>query len=277
MSERVFVLGAGRAGRGLARALRAVGVEVVGLHGRQRVDAADDISIGTLPPSAGAASVILVTVRDAQLESVLRDLASERLQASAVVLHASGSADPAAMALLRQRGHPAGTFHPLIPLVDPTRAAATLRGAWIGIDGDAEARMRARALAAQLGAKTLEIPAGQKPRYHAAAVLVSNFPAVLLALGERVLAEAGLGPETARHALLPLWLAAVDNVRGATTVATALTGPVVRGDAVTVRANLDALRDDETARTVYRVLSLALLEVVGEDGRVDVRRALDQR
>lgn len=275
MSDRVFVLGAGRAGRGLARALRVAGVNVVGLHGRERVDPADEISTGALPAAAAAATIVLVTVRDAQLDDVLRDLADALLQPGAVVLHASGSADPPALALLRQRGHPAGTFHPLVPLVDPTRAAATLRGAWVGVDGDAAAQACGRALAAQLGAQVLVIPPGRKAAYHAAAVLVSNFPPVLLALGERVLAEAGIDAATARSALLPLWLAAAENVRHAP-VATALTGPVVRGDAVTVRANLDALRDDEVAQAAYRVLSAALLSVLGEDGRDEVRRALDR-
>ena len=275
MSERIFVLGAGRAGRGLARAMRTAGIDVVGLHGRHRSDPADDVSVGALPASAASASVVLVTVRDAQLDGVLRDLAGAPLEPGAVILHASGSADPPSLALVRQRGYVAGTFHPLVPLVDPSRAAATLRGAWIGIDGDAAARECSRALAARLGAHTLEIPQGEKPRYHAAAVLVSNFPAVLLALGERVLVESGIDAEVAHHALRPLWLAAAENVRGSS-VASALTGPVVRGDAVTVRANLDALRDDETARAVYRLMSFALLEVLGSDGRDDVRRALDE-
>lgn len=275
MTERVFVLGAGRAGRGLARALRAAGVDVVGLHGRERTGPGDDISTGALPPAAATATVVLVTVRDAQLDGVLRDLAGAALQPGAVVLHASGSADPPALALLRERGHPAGTFHPLVPLVDPTRAAATLRGAWVGLDGDAEAQARGRALAERLGARVLEIPAGHKAQYHAAAVLVSNFPPVLLALGERVLAEAGVDGETARSALMPLWLAAAENVRGAS-VATALTGPVVRGDAVTVRANLEALRDDVTAQAVYRVLSAALIDVLGGSGRDAVLQVLDE-
>ena len=65
MIERVFILGAGRAGRGLARALRASGAEIVGLHGTHPEAGEDPVTAGPLPPTVSRADVILVTVRDA--------------------------------------------------------------------------------------------------------------------------------------------------------------------------------------------------------------------
>ncbi|HKT07723.1 MAG TPA: DUF2520 domain-containing protein [Gemmatimonadaceae bacterium] len=265
MTERVFVLGAGRAGRGLARALRLGGVDVVGLHGRHTGDIQDHVTVGALPAALGDATTVLVTVRDAQLDAALNELAQAPLGADAVVLHASGSADPPALAELRSRGHAAGTFHPLVPLADPDRAPAILRDAWIGLDGDDAARARGRALAAALGAHTLDIPAGRKPLYHAAAVLVSNFPPVLLALGERAMAEAGLPRDLARQALLPLWTAAAENARAAAFPAL-LTGPAVRGDLETIRANMEALAGDPTAQEVYRVVTEAIQAMIRESG-----------
>lgn len=266
MSERVFVLGAGRAGRGLARAFRAAGVDVVGLHGRHAGNPDDRVTVGALPSTVAEATTVLVTVRDGQLDAALRELAAAPLRADAVVLHASGSADPPALAELRSRGHAAGTFHPLVPLADPVRAPALLRDAWIGLDGDAAARARGRVLAVALGAQTLDIPAGRKPLYHAAAVLVSNFPPVLLALGERALADAGLPHDLARRALLPLWTAAAENARVATFPAS-LTGPAVRGDVETVRANMEALAGDPVARDVYRVMTEAIRAMMDQAGQ----------
>ena len=260
MTAHVFVFGAGRAGRGLARALRAGGVDVVGVHGRHTGDAVDRVTVGALPGAIADATIVLVTVRDGQLDAALDELAASPLRADAVVLHASGSADPPGLSRLRTRGHAAGTFHPLVPLADPSRAPALLRGAWIGVDGDEGARAAARALAAALGAQTLEIPAGRKPLYHAAAVLVSNFPPVLLALGERAMAESGVDPAVARQALLPLWTAAAENARLAPAPAS-LTGPAIRGDEQTVRANMDALAGDPMAQEVYQVMTAAVRNV----------------
>lgn len=271
MTERVFVLGAGRAGLGLARALRASeagegrAVEVVGVHGRRHPGGPDGVTVGPIPPAIERATVVLVTVRDAQIDDALRELAGAPLAAGAVVLHASGSAEPAALATVRARGHPAGTFHPLVPLADPARAAALLRGAWIGIDGDDRARACARTLAQALGAQTLEIPPGEKARYHAAAVIASNFPAVLLALGERVLADTGLPPEVAQRALHPLFQAAAENLRSQPG-AQALTGPIVRGDVETIGRHLAALATDPEALAVYRALSIPALDLARQGG-----------
>ena len=261
-APRVFVVGAGRAGRALAHAMRVAGVDVVGLHGRRE---AEGITWGEWPASLGTASVILVTVRDAELDGVLRDLIAAPLGARAVVLHASGNMEPPALDLLRAHGHEGGTFHPLLPLTDPTRAAEQLKRAWIGIDGDEGARAVSRDLAERLGARVLEIPPGVKARYHAAAVFASNFPMVLLATAMRLLTSAGVPEEAARGALGTLLVSAAQNasVMGP---AAALTGPVARGDVETVRAHLGALGDVPEILELYRAMSREAIALAAEQG-----------
>ncbi|HET7564984.1 MAG TPA: hypothetical protein VFJ96_08320, partial [Gemmatimonadaceae bacterium] len=114
MSERIFVLGAGRAGLGLARALRASGADVVGVHGRHNAGGPDRITTGELPRGLQGADVVLIAVRDAQIDDAVRELDAAGLAPGTVVLHASGSAEPATLDELRARGFPCGTFHPLL-------------------------------------------------------------------------------------------------------------------------------------------------------------------
>ncbi len=278
MTARVFVVGAGRAGRALAHALRVAGVDVIGLHGR-RPDAG--ITWGEWPESLAAATVVLVTVRDAELDGVLRSLLTAPLGAGAVVLHASGNMEPSALDVLRAHGHDAGTFHPLLPLTDPTRATEQLHRAWIGIDGDEDAQAVSRELAAAIGARVLEIPAGAKARYHAAAVFASNFPMVLLSTAMRLLTSAGVPEEAARAALGTLLVSAAQNA-SVIGPSAALTGPVARGDVDTVRAHLDALADVPEILGVYRGLSREALSLAAQSGAdpahlEEVRRALDER
>lgn len=275
---RVFVLGAGRAGRGLARALRASGVNVLGVHGRRDPGGEDGVTVGAIPATLAEADTVLVAVRDEQLDAALDELLRSGMAAGAVVLHASGSAMPSLDAL-RARGHAGGTFHPLLPLAEPARAAALLRGAWIGVDGDEAAVARARDLAAALGANVVEIPPGTKGRYHAAAVLASNYPVVLLALAARLLESCGIGHDAARDAARSLFLAAAENVRGADPVA-ALTGPVVRGDAGTLRLDREALASEPAALAAYDALARAAIPLARERGLEEERigameRALD--
>jgi predicted short-subunit dehydrogenase-like oxidoreductase (DUF2520 family) len=261
---RVFILGAGRVGRGLAGALRASGIDVVGLHGRR---ADRGVTAGRLPPSANDADVIMVTVRDAQIDGALREIV-DALETRPVVLHASGSTSPPALDDLRRSGYAAGTFHPLVPIAEPVHAAERLRGAWIGIDGDEPALACARAIASSIGASTLVIPAGEKPRYHAAAVLASNFPAVLAGIAAQLMGDAGIGHADARSAVTALLRASVANLHEGEPAAV-LTGPIVRGDVGTVRAHLAALASDPDVIAVYRALSHAAVRLLADDPATD--------
>jgi predicted short-subunit dehydrogenase-like oxidoreductase (DUF2520 family) len=264
MTDRLFILGAGRAGRSLARALHAGGVQVVGLHGR-RANHGEGITAGPPPASLGSATCVLVTVRDTQLDGALATLATASLAPQAIVLHASGSADPSGLAALRSTGHACGTFHPLVALSDPAHAPQTLRGAWIGVDGDDDARRLSERLATAVGARVLYIPPGQKARYHAAAVFASNFPTVLMCLAEELLREVGISADVAGRALHPLFASAVENLRGGAGPS-ALTGPIVRGDADTVERHLLALRTHPDTLDAYRALSRAALRWVRAGG-----------
>lgn len=258
MSERVFIIGAGKVGRGLALAFRNAHLDVIGVHARTPREGAT--SDGALPPSLSNANVVVVAVSDSALDDVFSGLAAARstntLAHGTVVLYTSGGATPAGIAALRSAGVPVGTFHPLAPFPTPERGAQALHDGWIGIDGDATACSTARRLAAAVGARTVNIPAGAKPAYHAAAVFASNFPVVLAALAGGVLTRAGVESRTAEQVVAQLMTAAVENLaHGAP--AQVLTGPAVRGDEAVLAAHRDALRDDRMASEVYDVLTRA--------------------
>src|SRR5438874_12086377 len=138
MTERVFLVGPGHVGRGLFRAFRASGVEVVGLHGKRPSGVAT--SSGSIPANAAQANIVLVCVRDPQLDEAIAEVsvaaADGRIGRGAVVLHTSAIAEPVGLQGLSETGFPAGTFHPLVPFGDPDTAADILRRGWIGIDGE---------------------------------------------------------------------------------------------------------------------------------------------
>ncbi|MDP9178522.1 MAG: DUF2520 domain-containing protein [Gemmatimonadota bacterium] len=281
MSERVFIIGAGQVGRGLFRSFRESGVEVVGFHSRRPSPIAT--SHGALPPVIGDANTIIVAVRDDQLDGVLADLVDAtspsgrpRLASGTVVAHTSGGAEPPLIPRLGEMGLSGGTFHPLVPFANPDRAPELLRKAWIGIDGDDQARAASRRLAGHIGARTLEIPPGMKSIYHAAAVISSNFPVVLAAAASGILTDAGVPERSAHLAVHSLMDAAVSNIADSHPES-ALTGPVMRGDVETVNRHLQALRHNPEVRALYRRLSFAALEIAGRRGADPARLAEIQR
>lgn len=275
MSERVLIVGAGQVGRGLFRAFRASGVEVLGLHSRRPSTFAS--SSGGLPASIANANTIIVAVRDDQIDTVLEQLMEERgptgrgrLASGTVVVHTSGGAEPLLIPELSGLGLNGGTFHPLVPFADPESAAGLLREGWVGIDGDDHARATSRRLAGALGARTLDIPPGGKSVYHAAAVMSSNFTVVLAAVASQMLMDIGVPVRSAQQAIHSLMQGAVHNI-GETSPQEALTGPVVRGDTGTVRRHLLALRTHPDAKALYRRLSLAALDIAAARGMDDER------
>jgi len=261
------VLGAGRAGRGLARAFREGGIEVVGVHGRRRfADGPITVSAGAIPPTIRTADVVLVTVQDAQLPGALAELREAGVPPRVVILHASGGASPReAIKAIRAQGHPMGTFHPLVPIPDPERAPALMRGAWIGVEGDPEAVQVATELAARTGAQVLPIPAEGRAAYHAAAVMASNFPTVLAGLATTLMHRVGVEEDAARAAVRHLMRAAVTNLADAEPGA-ALTGPISRGDVETVAGHLAALAPTPELDLVYRALSRAAIPLAAAQG-----------
>ena len=267
--EPVVLVGAGRAGRALTAALRAAGMrhalvdrtDIVEQHGppvfTSRADAVQQ------------ARAILVAVRDGQLDVALDELRlQDGVQRGQVVLQVSGSAEPAARDRITADGVHYGTFHPLLPLIDPSLAAFRLQGSVIGIEGDEWAYEVAARLAHRLGATTIEIPRDERAAYHAAAVIASNFPVTLAALAEGLLSRIGVDSVAAHRAVRALMAASVENLASAPRALDALTGPIARGDVATVRAHTTALHGSRPYHDVYEVLSratLALMRARGDD------------
>ena len=212
----VAIVGSGRLGSALARALRSAGVEVEGPLGRR---------------AAPVAETVLICVPDAEIPA-----AASHVDAR-FVGHVSGATPLTALAAAR--GDAFG-LHPLQTFAGGEGAEA-FHGAGCAIAGTSpEALAVARGLAERLGMAPVEISDAERAAYHAAASIASNFLVTLQAAAERLADGAGIAPADARVLLAPLVRATVENwaTRGP---ADALTGPVARGDDATVALQRDAV------------------------------------
>ena len=254
---RIGVVGAGRAGVGMALALQRAGHEVR-LHARRGKDVPPPLvlSWGGPPPWIGEVEVILLAVKDDAIAVAASELArAGGVDARHVVLHLSGMLDEAPLAALRPSGAALGCFHPLQAIARPEEAAARLRGALAALTGDAPAVAAGERLATSLGMRPVRLPGAAKPRYHTAAAIASNYLVVLAAAAEQLMIEAGLDPAVARDGVAALMAGTLANARA--DGAAALTGPIVRGDVATVRAHLAVLPPE--LQDLYRALGRAAL------------------
>ena len=242
---------------------------MAGVHGRHDTPMPSGLrlTLGSVPPWLGAVGVVVLAVRDDALGALVEDLArSGGIGRGHVVLHLSGALTRALLAPLADAGAATGSMHPLMTVsLEPADAARHFRGAAFVLEGDLEAVGVADALVRRLGGVPLPLAPEAKPLYHAGAVFASNYVVTMLAEALRLLGEAGIGHEAALAALLALARATLDNVAAAGP-AGALTGPIARGDAATLRRHLSALphRDAELYRAVGRE-TLRLARAAGLD------------
>jgi predicted short-subunit dehydrogenase-like oxidoreductase (DUF2520 family) len=247
----VAIIGAGRMGRGLGAALERAGVPVRLLDRTRR------------PEDTRSAALVLVATPDDAIEALATDLARERaVIGSQVVLHLSGLLDRLALHALTPTGAGLGSFHPLQSIADPATAPDLLRGAFAGLEGDDRALEAGERLAAAMGMRAVRLAPGGKAAYHAGAVVASNYTVALAAVAEQLARRAGVRPAEAAALYLPLMQGTVANL--SLGPAAALTGPIRRGDAATVRRHLAALAPDE--RRLYRDLGLVALRLARQAG-----------
>ena len=235
--------------------------------------------------------MIFLTVPDDAVAEVAASLAQlgARIPANVAFVHASGALELGALAPLRGR-HSVGSFHPLRSFPEPGPPRA-FRGIVIGVDASSESLRRVlHHLARDLGAQPKKVDDPQRAVYHAAAVFASNYVVALLAEAVGLLERSGWTETEAVQGLVPLAEGAIDNVRKRGPVA-ALTGPIRRGDAETVRRHLVALAELDARAgpaggrrktDLYRMLGDVALEIAQQAGlkpgaAEQTRRALTRK
>ena len=288
-SRSVVIVGAGRLGTALARALLGCGYEVRALVSRKSARARRagvEAGVEALALSSEelerlpAAGLLFITTPDDLIEETAVRLATLPALKSRVVLHASGALSSEVLAPLRARGCAVGSMHPLASVSEAAAGAESLRRAFYCVEGDATAVRVARRVVRDLGGETFTINPGDKALYHAAAVMSAGHVVALFDVALGALRRCGLSEPRARKILLPLLRSVADNLAHHAP-ARALTGSFARADLETVRQHLRALSrlEDSDALAVYKLLgehSLKLVESAGADRDITetIRRLL---
>jgi predicted short-subunit dehydrogenase-like oxidoreductase (DUF2520 family) len=253
MPRRVGIIGRGRVGGALARALEAAGDEIVAHIGR-----ADPLHV------LEDTDLVIIAVPDEDLKAIAEAVVAF-VPRETLLVHTSGAQD---LRMFRRHGHRVGMLHPATPVADPTQS---LTGVTFGVIGTDESRDDLGAIVASIGGRALWLEESWRLPYHAALVHASNHLVALVADAATLFrADVAI--------LLPLLRQTLDNIEEHGPEQ-ALTGPVVRGDAATVRAHLTALPVELRAsyrENARRALALAIRSGrLDEDGAAAIEQALE--
>ncbi|MEO6919055.1 MAG: Rossmann-like and DUF2520 domain-containing protein [Collimonas sp.] len=208
--------------------------------------------------------VFLIAAGDDQIAACCDALAAAgKLQPGSIVFHCSGALSSLELAAATGLGAAVASIHPIRSFALPRQVATSFDGTFCGVEGDAAALAVLKPAFRTIGAQLVAIRREQKTLYHAAAVFASNYLVTLIDVAQQAYAAAGITPEDALKLIQPLLTESVANAFRLGP-ATALTGPIARGDLETVARQQQALQQwQPQVAALYQQFALLTTELAG--------------
>ena len=278
-SDRIDIgfIGTGTVGSALALSLSREGWQVVAVSSKGHSSArtlAQQISgcraFDTNQAVADAAELVFITTPDDVIASVASQL---RWRPGQGVVHCSGADSTDIFEPARKSGSSAGAFHPLQTFASTEQATANIPGSTFTIEAEGPLASTLQDIATALGGQWIELKAGDKVTYHAAAVIACNYLVTLVKMATDLWQTFGIPRRQATQALLPLIRGTVNNI-DAVGIPQCLTGPIARGDGGTITKHITALEQRTPGLlTAYRELGLETIPIALAKGKIDERQA----
>ncbi len=265
------ILGAGRLGTTLARALCHAGYHLKYIsdviperaQNTRRITGQGRVTDNNRR-AAARAEIIFICVPDDLIPSVVEEISTLNFEGK-YVFHTSGTLSSEILKPLARKGARVASFHPAQTFSEPLADPGIFERIYIGLEGDAEAVELGQELAANLGAQVLLLSQAEKPLYHLSLSIASNFLVVLLYEVAELLKTVGLEEKVIVEILDPLLERTLLNIKNKGPVSS-LTGPLVRGDLVTVKKHLSITRLHPGLDRIYRAMAAEALKIARERG-----------
>jgi len=279
---KVGIIGPGRAGTALGRALARAGHQVTAaaaISERSKQRARDNFPLAGLTDPASvldAADLVLITVPDDVLPGLVEGLvATGAPYAGRLVAHASGAHGVRVLDPATRAGALPLALHPVMTFTGREDDVDRIKGVCFGVTAPEPLRPAAEALVIEMGGEPVFIAEENRSLYHAAIAFAANHLVTLVAEAASMLGQSGV--ENPNRMLGPLLGAALDNALRFGDAG--LTGPVARGDGSTVAAHLAAIKAaDPGALPAYLALARLTADRALAAGRLrasDAERLLD--
>ncbi len=264
----IAIIGTGKLGTNLGYALTQKGHRITALSDRSLSSAQESQQLigqgeygNDNQYAARQGQWIILTVPDDAIEAVAKELASSDIVGQdKFFFHCSGLLTTECLIPLEESGALIASIHPVQSFPEKKPDPNAFQEIYFGLEGMGEALQLAIGITRQLGGKHIILEAQNKPLYHIACSIASNFLTTLLDTATELLSHGGLTNSEASQVLYPLVQGTLQNVKKFS-AGKALTGPVVRGDEVTIAKHLDALRNYSELRELYIKIAHRSLQI----------------
>ena len=212
--------------------------------------------MGSAQAAADAADLVFVTTPDSAIAPVAAEVQWREGQE---VVHCCGASGRDILQAASEQGAVTGALHPFqtfAGIAGPEEAVERLTGVTFAMAAEGALAQFLAGVARDLQGTTVAVTDGDRPLYHAAAILSCGYVVTLLQTALEVLQAAGFTEEQASQAVASLTTATLENVERMG-VESSVTGPLVRGDVATVMQHMDALAGSRPAAAgLYAHLTL---------------------
>ncbi len=261
---RIGIIGAGKVGTTLGKYLSIHGKNVTGFYSRTHESAdeaatfAETETYSSLCKLVEKNDVIFITTPDGVIHQVWGDLLHQDIS-NRIICHFSGSLSSHVFSGREEAGASGISMHPMYAFSDKFHSYEQFHTAYLTLEGDPEAVAVMKPMWEAIGHHVLTLKAEDKIKYHAAAAMASNEMLGLMQASLDILSECGFSEKDSMALLTPLVQGNIASMLEKGCV-NALTGPVERGDAQTVRKHLQALEGSKAGK-IYQSLGSTMVEL----------------
>jgi predicted short-subunit dehydrogenase-like oxidoreductase (DUF2520 family) len=211
------------------------------------------------------ADVYLIATTDDSIEFISQQLAEQALlKQGSVVFHCSGLLSSECLNAVAHLGCYTASVHPIFSFSEPMKDIKNFKGTPCAFEGNKQALEQLLPLYTAIGGELFSIEKKDKPLYHVASVLASNYLITLATMAEVCYKKAGLSDKLGKILTQALMTQALNKIQRLEPEE-ALTGPLQRADTNTLKKHLQVLKPFPELEFVYRSLGKATLALTRHD------------
>jgi len=275
--KNIVIVGAGRVGSSLGYALFKCGYRISAVINKPYnlalklgTKVATEIVSDNLNNIPDIEKIIFLCVEDEKIGQVAEILSTmDNVTEKDIVVHTSGIINISSLKSLEIKGCKIGCFHPMQTFPEVTYSSKYFKNIYIGLEGSENIIQILKQIVCDLNCHPVVIKTNEKIPYHLGGVFASNYLVCLLYVVKKLYEKIGISEQTAIEILKPIISRTLSNIQKKGTV-DSLTGPIVRGDIVSVKKHLNYIEKNfSEIEDLYIELSRVCIQIIKEKGDVN--------
>jgi len=278
--DSIAIIGLGKVGTAVGHLLRNAGYEIAAVADRSpsAIERGVPYTGGAVSKdplhAALSADAIFITTPDDLIRSLCDEIAEGGgFGPGKRVVHMSGAGGLDLLESARASGAQIAAIHPLQSFVDMEGVISSIPGSAFSITAEGEMRDWAVRVTTDLGGTSFFVSDEDKPLYHTAACMASNYLVTLMNIVEGIYRQMGMGEKETLRSFWPLVQGTMRNIEEKGTEKS-LTGPIARGDIGTIRRHLTVIgKKAPRLLALYREMGLFTVDIAVRNNTLSEDRA----